>query len=284
MPVEAPIFIGGPHRSGTGMLRALLGANSAIAIPPREYLFFEIVGAILREPLADSFQRADVALKEQLLQSVLRSPKVQLWGITEADVSSFSPMRSLQDFYAAPLLAYAQHVKKGRFGEKTPFLERNFPQLLTWFGPSTRFVHILRDPYETYLSARRYEHFLHPPSAGDFAWRWKLSLVTGLHYSRTFPRNYTVIRYGDFVRDPAHATELLCEFCNLPNETDAMLGALEEERMRNSSFSRVPQTPRQNTPRLNEEERSLPYLPEETRGILDQKLHSCLKLFTSHTS
>jgi hypothetical protein len=279
MPVEGPIFIGGQHRSGTGMLRALLGANSAIAIPPREYLFFEIIGEVLPEPLADSFQRADVAFKEQLLQSVLRSPKVQLWGITETDVLSFSPMRSLRDFYAAPLLAYAQHVRKGRFGEKTPFLERNFPQLLTWFGSSTRFVHILRDPYETYLSALRYKHFLHPPSAVDFARRWKLSLVTGLHYSRTFPLNYRAIRYGDFVRDPAHATKLLCEFCNLPNETDAMLGALEGERIRNSSFSKAPQARRQ-----NEEERSLRYLPEETKGILDQKLSSCLKFFASHGS
>jgi hypothetical protein len=277
MPVEGPIFIGGPHRSGTGMLRALLGANSAIAIPPREYLFFEIVGEALPDPLADSFERADVALKAQLLQSVLRSPKVQLWGITEADVLCFSPMRSLQDLYAAPLRAYAQNMKKGRFGEKTPFLERNFPQLLTWFGSSTRFVHILRDPYETYLSALRYKHFLHPPSAVDFAGRWKLSLVTGLHYSRTFPLNYRLIRYGDFVRDPAHATELLCEFCDLPNETDAMLGALEEERIRNSSFSEAPRAEQ----RQNEEERSLRYLPGETKGILDQKLSSCLEFFAS---
>ena len=279
MPVEGPIFIGGPQRSGTGMLRALLGANSAIAIPPREYLFFEIVGGALPEPLADSFQRANGALKEHVLQTLLRSPKVQNWGITEAEVLSFSPMRSLQDFYAAPLLAYAQRVKKGRFGEKTPFLERHFPQLLTWFGSSTRFVHILRDPYESYLSALRYKHFLHPPSTGDFAGRWKRSLVTGLHYSRTFPLNYRVIRYGDFVRDPAHATKLLCEFCNLPNETDAMLGALEEERMRNSSFSMAPHAPRQ-----NEEERSLSYLPEETKSILDQKLSSCIKYFASHSS
>lgn len=226
---SAPIFVGGPHRSGTGLLRAVIGANSAVAFPPKEYQFFDRLG-----PPSQVGQRE----YQDLLRTVLAWPKVQAWGLleeqVEAAISGADPVRSA---YIAPLAAFAHLRGKPRFGDKTPYLERHFDTLLSWFGPSLRFVHILRDPLRTYHSAVHYDQFLEPPSPEEFALRWKLSLLQGLRCSRDFAESYLLLRYEDFVADPRSWTNRISQFCGLPSEVDAMLGKADAERVRNSSFA-----------------------------------------------
>jgi hypothetical protein len=158
--------------------------------------------------------------------------------LAEAEVEAFAAPagHTLKAIYSAPLLAYASRLGKPGFGEKTPYLERNFDVLLDWFGPSLRFFQMIRDPFHTYLSMTHYREFKHCPSAEQFSNQWRASLLTGLRYSRLYPDNYMLLKYEDFVAHPRHWTEAICEFAGFPPETDRMLAMDDFSRKRNSSF------------------------------------------------
>jgi Sulfotransferase family len=262
---QAPVFIGGPHRSGTGLLRAVIGSNSQLAIPPKEYQFFELLA-----------QRAPLAALDpsQLLRQILTQPKIRQWGLTDAEVLAFAPAgaASLRQIYSAPLLAYAARLGKPRIGDKTPYLERNFTALLDWFGTSLRFVQIIRDPLDTFRSMCHYHEFRRHPGPVDFSRQWRMTLLAGLHYERVYPDNYLLLKYEDFVSDPAHWTEAICDFANLPVELDRMLAMADFQRKQNSSFPLPPRlTPRQHQV-VQPIETDRPPLSSRTAWLVEQEV------------
>jgi Sulfotransferase family len=231
-----PVFIGGPHRSGTGLLRAILGSNSALAIPPKEYHFFDLPAAWVTQAVCNP---------TRLLHEILSWPKIRQWGLTDAEVFALLPSigAKIRDVYAAPLLAYASRLGKPGFGSKTPHLERHFAVLLEWFGSAMRFIQIIRDPLDTFCSMCHYNGFRRHTEVHEFALRWRTALLTGLHYRRAYPDNYMLLRYEDLVEQPVHWTQALCEFAGLPREIDRMLAMQDFEKKLNSSFPSAVQTP-----------------------------------------
>jgi hypothetical protein len=232
-----PVFIGGPHRSGTGLLRAILGSNSALAIPPKEYHFFDLPAAWVNQT---------VCHPTRLLREILSWPKIRQWGLTDAEVFAMLPSvgAKIRDVYAAPLLAYASRLGRPGFGNKTPHLERHFVMLLDWFGSAMRFIQIIRDPLDTFCSMCHYDGFRgRRPDAQEFALQWRTALLTGLHYRRVYPDNYLLLRYEDLVEQPVYWTQALCEFADLPREIERMLAMEDFQRKRNSSFASPLQAP-----------------------------------------
>lgn len=226
-----PVFIGGPHRSGTGMMRAILGSNSQLALPPKEYQYFD------RLPLAAA--PGDMRDPAAALAAVLQWPKVREWGVSLDLAALLASMSALTPaaLYAAPLRAYARAHGKPRWGEKTPYLERHFETLLGWFGPGIRFVHMLRAPLPTFTSLCHQYGTRQPLDPIVFARRWRASVLRGRDYARRFPHQYLVVPYEEFVASPHIWAERLCAFCALPPEIDAMLAMRDFDRKRNSSFS-----------------------------------------------
>jgi hypothetical protein len=226
-----PIFIGGPHRSGTGMIRAVLGSNSQVAIPPKEYQFFDMpVIAANRDWAADPFTT---------LGAILQWHKVHSWGLADADPRAMlaGTACDASAIYAAPLRAYAAGLGKPRFGEKTPYLEHHFETLLAWFGPGVRFVHMLRHPLPTFASLCHQYGARQPLDPVRFARAWQASALRGRDYARRFPEQYLLVDYEAFTADPEGWTRQLCGFCGLPDEIAPMLEMRDFARKRNSSFS-----------------------------------------------
>lgn len=222
-PVDRPVFIGGPHRSGTGMVRAMLGSNSQLAVPVKEYQFF------------DRLSPSDDAVRDLL--AVLDWPKVRKWGLPEGAALAMLADESLKSLYAAPLRAYAAARAKPRFGEKTPYLERHFETLRHWFGEDMRFVQIIRQPIPTFVSLRHMDGVRRAVNPVAFARSWRASALRGLDFAARFPGQFLLVPYEAFVADPGDWTRRLCDFCGLPAEIDAMLAVRDAERQRNSSFA-----------------------------------------------
>lgn len=222
--IDRPVFIGGPHRSGTGMLRAILGSNSQLAVPVKEYQFFSRLS-----PSGDAVRD---------LRAVLDWPKVREWALPVPDAGAMlgGTDGSLKAVYAAPLRAYAAAMGKPRFGEKTPYLERHFDTLRNWFGADMRFVQIIRDPLPTFVSLSRMDAVRRAVNPVTFARAWRASALRGLDFAARFPDQFLLVPYEAFVSDPAKWTQQICDFCALPPEIDAMLAMLDGERRRNSSF------------------------------------------------
>jgi hypothetical protein len=227
---DRPLFIGGPHRSGTGMMRAVLGSNSQLAIVPTEYQFFD------RLPVSGADAVAD-------LEAALGWPKVREWQLPSSDAAAMlvGTDRSRKAVYDAPLRAYAAQRGKPRFGEKTPYLERHFPTLLAWYGPAVRFVHIIRDPLPTFMSLCYIAGAPQPFDPVKFAREWRASAMAGLSFSRSHPDQFICVPYESFTADPESWTHRLCAFCDLPPETDAMLAMQDFARKQNSSFGKTAQ-------------------------------------------
>lgn len=222
---DRPVFIGGPHRSGTGMLRAMLGSNSQLAVPVKEYQFFDRLS-----PSGDAVRD---------LRAVLDWPKVREWQLPALDAAAMlaGTDGSLKAVYTAPLRAHAAAKGKPRFGEKTPFLERHFDTLRDWFGADMRFVQIMRAPLPTFVSLSHMHGSRRAVNPVTFARRWRASALRGLDFAARYPGQFLLAPYESFVADPAAWTRRLCDFCGLPPEIDAMLAAMDGERQRNSSFA-----------------------------------------------
>ncbi|MCW3846631.1 sulfotransferase [Sphingomonas sp. LB-2] len=229
-PGPQPLFIGGPHRSGTGMVRAILGSNSQLALPPKEYQFFDT------PPVRgnDDWARAP----ETVLAAILDWPKLREWGLApgSAEAMLAASDRSPGAIYAAPLRAYAAAAGKPRFGEKTPYLERRFETLLAWFGPGLRFVQLIRDPIPTYVSLCHQGGARQVIDPLRFARSWRSSALRGLDHARRFPAQFMLVPYEEFTQAPAAWTRRLCDFAGLPHEIEAMLAMKDFARKRNSSF------------------------------------------------
>jgi hypothetical protein len=146
--VKRPIFIVGVERSGTTLLRALLGAHSGIAVSPETHFMrlAEAFGASERNAPED-FGRFWRAL-EQYLQ--LRAIAIDLTRVD--DLIEDAGARDFRTVFAAMLAAQAERTGKRRVGEKTPGHEHYLDRLLDWF-PDAKVIFIHRDPRACAASA-----------------------------------------------------------------------------------------------------------------------------------
>jgi Sulfotransferase family len=234
--IEAPVFIGGINRSGTTLMRRLLGSHSQIAIPPDELCYFR----------DDVDPRAPIAGREALerdLRELLATPKVRRWGLDEEEAVAEARRAEIshRGLYALLLELYRRRVGKPRVGEKTVGNEFKLDLLDSWFG-GVRFVHVVRNPLDVWASSRygaRNEPSDWPAQPNrvlQWARLWNESAALGLHRSFTEPERYVLVRYEDLVARPAEVLERVCVVVGVQLEPERMLAMSDYEDKENSSF------------------------------------------------
>jgi hypothetical protein len=139
--LRSPIFVMGPGRSGTTLVRSVLTAHSRIAITPETH--FPNWSAHREGAEADApadFERfwADLVAWSRFADLEVAPERVRALVDGAGD-------RRLRTIYAALLQAYAERVGKPRSGDKTPGNVRHVERLLDWF-PNARVVLLQRDP------------------------------------------------------------------------------------------------------------------------------------------
>lgn len=234
--LEAPVFIGGINRSGTTLMRRLLGSHSQIAIPPDELCYFRD-GVDPRAPIAG---REEL---ERDLRELLATPKVRTWGLDEEEALAAARAAEVshRGLYTLLLDLYRRQVGKPRVGEKTVGNEFKLDLLDSWFG-GVRFVHVVRHPLDVWASghhAARHEPTSWPTQPNpmlQWARLWNDSAALGLHRSFTEPERYVLVRYEDLVARPAEVLERVCAVAGVELETERMLAMSDYEDKENSSF------------------------------------------------
>lgn len=200
-------FIVGSGRSGTTLLRMILGAHSRLSIPPETWYFNKMQDLVeLDRPL--------------LPQEVERAVRIMTghyrWPDLEFSADEFrSKVAALTSPFLRDVveLVYLEHLKrsgKRRWGDKTPGYIELVPQLAHLF-PGARFIHVVRDGRDVAKSfqVRRWSgHWLHRNAeewltAMKFARRW-----LGSPYARQFLE----VRYEDLVLNPERETRRICDF------------------------------------------------------------------------
>jgi len=204
---ELPVpFVVGVARSGTTLLRLMLDAHPALAIPP-ETGFVPAVAGIAGN---------GDALRERFLAIVLGSenwsdlsvPDEQLRAAVDA-LEPFDVSTGLRTLYRL----YAARFAKSRWGDKTPGYCTALDHVRRVL-PEARFVHIIRDGRDVALSLA--PHWFAPgrdPETLARSWRTQIETTRAL---ATGYADYLEVRYEALVQEPRRELERVCTFIELP--------------------------------------------------------------------
>lgn len=212
-PRDAAIFVGGMPRSGTSLMRNILGSHPDVAMFFGELpLWRELAAAHVGRSLARAADR------DALIRDLVTHPRMQRAGMTLdgdelAAALAGEPAVSLGTVFAHALRQYARREGKPRWGVKDPRNEFHADQILAEL-PAARVVHMLRDPRDVLASQRamwgsRAQHIV--STTHD----WRRSAALARRHQAVHRGAYAVVRYEDLVTDPARVVRDLCRTLDL---------------------------------------------------------------------
>ena len=191
----SPIFIGGLFKSGTSLLRAMLGQHSSIAAGLESYWFDLDWDGPRDEKFRDHIDR-------------LR----KFYDMDEATIAVLiSKSKTTLDFLDRFMMAYTNRIGKKRWAEKTPgnimYLDRIYNEF-----PEAKFIHIIRDPKDVFASLRQISKW---DSVQVFVEMWCRFFGTEARLKKELepgPEKYTTIRYESLIMDPVHTMCAVVKF------------------------------------------------------------------------
>ncbi len=253
-PEPEAIFIVGVSRSGTTLMRMILGHHSRIAIAQENHYLGHHVPW---EGARHDFRRAgdlrdDTAVRRLVARiysdAYLRGSRLRgsspFWRwltrhVPRAELEQrlLAGERSERGMFTALLRSYADWNHKPIFGEKTPAHIRWADTLMEWY-PTGCIVHMIRDPravFRSELKRRRarpvsfpYRWLVRIPALMrgfillQVVWAWADAVSRHRTLSRRYPDNYRMVRFEDLVRDPEATIGRLCEFLGVTSEPDML--------------------------------------------------------------
>lgn len=198
-----PVIVGVP-RSGTTLLRMMLDAHPALAIPP-ETGFLPTVARSASRPqtagaLADLICSSVAWPDFHLTEHALRAELGRLRPFSAAD--------GVRAFYRL----YARRFGKPRWGEKTPGYGGCMAEISA-FLPESRFVHLLRDGRDVAVSVRRL-WFAPGSDMTTLARDWRDRIETTRAQAAQVP-HYLEVGYEKLVENPGAVLRRICDFLEL---------------------------------------------------------------------
>ena len=205
-PHPCPVpFIVGTGRCGTTLLRLMLDAHPALAVPPETHFIPEVVQTCRQHPEpAEAFLQAVTGHRTwpdfHLSPEPLRSRILAL--------RPFSLGQALREFYRS----YAARFGKERWGDKTPVYAAHMRQIHHHL-PEARFIHLVRDGRDVALSVKSV--WFGPKEIREAA-DWWATGIREARYQAQFLPHYLEVRYEDLVTDPVATLRSVCQFLDLP--------------------------------------------------------------------
>jgi hypothetical protein len=179
---RSPIFIGGQRRSGTSLFRVLLNRHPHIACGPESKFVQDPALAAWHDRLSDEWRG-----------------RVERWGFGQAAID-----RAMAALIDNIFTRYQLAQGKLRWAEKTPANIQRIDYLFRLF-PHAQFLHVVRDPRDTYCSIRERSRRDKPEwakfSPKRTARDWCHAIHAGKRWSSDAER-YMQIRYEDLAREP----------------------------------------------------------------------------------
>jgi hypothetical protein len=211
-PQDEAIFIGGMPRSGTSLMRAILGSHPDVAMFPRELPLWR--------GLAVAFAGRDLGRREErerLVETLVAHPVVADAGVA-LDASAIlealagRPDVTLGAVFAAAMREHARRSGRPRWGVKEPRSEFHAERILAEL-PRAAFVHMIRDPRDVVASQRAmWGRTAQHVAATAAAWRRSAALARRMGARAG---GYVAVRYEDLVTDPPAVVRRVCAAARL---------------------------------------------------------------------
>jgi len=235
---QNPIFLIGSHRSGARLLRHLLDGHSQLFCVPIETHFFKLMHYWVDYDY--HFERPKRLPQDQILErfnfwihrcnqskdpfadsaayGLFNEEKFQFKLIDLFDVNN--DKKCFEAYMQAVYYALTGDTLSDglRLVEKS-IEHAEFAQDLKRFYPRAKFIHIVRNPFATMVSLRKYKSI-------DYGYPMIKRIILTLynHYyflyqNRRTISNYHVLRYEDLVMQPKKQLDEICDFLEIPFES-----------------------------------------------------------------
>jgi protein-tyrosine sulfotransferase len=273
--MNSPIFILGSHKSGTTMLRGLLDGVPGVFSIPIETHIFEYTGYWVDYELRRSIPRK--LTFEQVLgniqKSIEKSNKKSNWfaryggdSLVESQWDVPALVKSMNkngrksfenNDLKGFISAYFEGLYFSLFSELPPkslrYVEKSvenaeFAGLLKKLFPDAKFIHVIRNPYATIVSIRKYMAL-----RGNYPYLgWVIDALENNYYHSTsnpqFISDYLIVRYEDLIINTESKMHEVAKFLDLPFSqpmlTPTVLGKLwPGNSVSGESFTGISSTP-----------------------------------------
>jgi len=212
---QSPIFIGGMQRSGTSLMRSMIGSHPAVAIFQWDLPIWTKIYPVFQHVSTGGKQLCDAVLDAFFASNKVKNCDMQLdRDRVRIRALSVKPV-DFANIAEAFLSEYAELVGRPRWGLKTPQNEFYAEQIFSAYEDA-RMIQLVRDPRDCSLSVQNYdEKWAQNYDAVEHAQTWRQSVKLGLKYQNQFAGRYLVIKYEDLVRDPENSVRRACETLDL---------------------------------------------------------------------
>lgn len=212
---QSPIFIGGMQRSGTSLMRSMIGSHPAVAIFQWDLPVWTKI-----HPVFENSSHSGEQLCDAVLDAFFSSDKVKKCDMqldrdrVKTRALSVKPV-DFANIAEAFLSEYAELVGRPRWGLKTPQNEYYAEQIFS-AHEDARMIQLVRDPRDCSLSVQNYnEKWAKNYDALKHAETWQQSVKLGLRYQNQFAGRYLLIKYEDLVTDPESVIRRACKTLDL---------------------------------------------------------------------
>ena len=204
---DDPIFVGGLPRSGTSLMRDIIGSHPDVTMYPTELPLWRII--------AVQFAREDLSRREtraRLVGALVNHPRMSQAGIVldpGAILSALDgePVVTVGVVFSHLMRQYARQQNRPRWGVKDPLNEFHADCIFAEL-PRASIVHMIRDPRDVVTSQRgRWGAAAQHVVSTTDAWRCSAALAR----QRGRARGYVTVRYEDLVADPPAIVQRVCE-------------------------------------------------------------------------
>lgn len=212
---STPFFIIGCQRSGTTLLRLILNAHSNIAIPEEGTFWMPL----LRRYKNDPYKNIPNKDLKNILNYIVKNNQFKLWCIDPSPlIEKILNLRncSLKNLMEMFYVYYASTQNKGIWGDKTPSFFRMIPVLHKLF-PEARFIHIVRDGRDLYLSWKKMHSLMKFISLSAIEWKYKVNEIRKNLSKIPFEKSME-LKYEDLVREPQNVLKKICDFLRIDYE------------------------------------------------------------------
>ena len=209
---KSPIFIIGLPRSGTKLFREILNNHDRVFIPKAESLFIPfLVKKYGINPNFDSHNNK-ISLKKDLVRSVYCiNMSVSFDDLNNKEFDDILNMNSWQYIFQYLFDNLVNKSKKNViFGDKTPSYIYHLPLLFRVF-PNAKFLHIIRDPRDQAVSAKKAWNKSVYLSASN----WYKSIMSVKNFVAVNNINYIELKYEDLIINPKLLLNKIFSFLDL---------------------------------------------------------------------
>lgn len=232
MPLKAPIFILGCHKSGTSLLRSLLDGHPELYVLPIEMHWFRACGYWVDYPLRRNLPRQlddrsliESMIREVELQNRNTDPYADAQVTGALPVSEFagllrsSSFSGHAEFFAATVRALYRATMRQDLPSRLRIVEKSvenaeYACTLSRYFPDARFIHVVRNPYATLVAIRLSKTRGGFPSLERAVLSMRRSYHELFRNESAIPR-YLTVRYEDLVTDTTTTLEQVCRFLEL---------------------------------------------------------------------